>query len=98
VLTEAEFYGRTIGADSRVVKKLARRRNVVDPLQLKAGDIVVHATHGIGRFVELVQREVSSGGRNAVKTTREYLVLEYAPPSAGTPATSSSCPPTSSTC
>ncbi|WP_431801473.1 transcription-repair coupling factor [Microbacterium sp. bgisy203] len=86
VLTEAEFYGRTIGADGRVVKKLAsRRRNVVDPLQLKAGDIVVHSTHGIGKFVELVQREVSSGGRNAVKTTREYLVLEYAPSKRGHP-------------
>ncbi len=86
VLTEAEFYGRTIGADGRVVKKLAsRRRNVVEPLQLKAGDVVVHSTHGIGRFVELVQREVSSGGRNAVKTTREYLVLEYAPSKRGHP-------------
>lgn len=86
VLTEAEFYGRTIGADGRVVKKLAsRRKNVVDPLQLKTGDIVVHSTHGIGRFIELVQREVSSGGRNAVKTTREYLVLEYAPSKRGHP-------------
>ncbi|GAA2006542.1 transcription-repair coupling factor [Microbacterium ulmi] len=86
VLTEAEFYGRTIGSDSRVVKKLAsRRRNVVDPLQLKAGDYVVHATHGIGRFVELTQREVSSGGRNAVKSVREYLVLEYAPSKRGYP-------------
>lgn len=86
VLTEAEFYGRTIGADSRVVKKLAsRRKNVVDPIQLKQGDIVVHATHGIGRFVELVQREVSSGGRNPVKTQREYLVLEYAPSKRGHP-------------
>lgn len=73
-----EFYGRTIGGDSRVVKRLAsRRRNVVDPLQL-VGDFVVHSTHGIGRFVELVQREVSTGGRNAVKTQREYLVIEYA--------------------
>jgi len=86
VITENEFYGRTIGADGRVVKKLAsRRRNVVDPLQLHAGDFVVHATHGIGRFVELVQREVSSGGRKAVKTTREYLVLEYAPSKRGHP-------------
>ncbi|WP_438352468.1 transcription-repair coupling factor [Microbacterium sp. CJ88] len=86
VLTESEFYGRTIGGDNRVVKKLAsRRRNVVDPLQLKPGDFVVHATHGIGRFVELSQREVSSGGRNAVKTTREYLVLEYAPSKRGYP-------------
>jgi transcription-repair coupling factor (superfamily II helicase) len=86
VLTETEFYGRTIGSDSRVIKKLAsRRRNVVDPLQLKAGDFVVHSTHGIGRFVELTQREVSSGGRNAVKTIREYLVLEYAPSKRGYP-------------
>ncbi|GAA1958175.1 transcription-repair coupling factor [Microbacterium deminutum] len=86
VLTESEFYGRTIGGDQRVVKKLAsRRRNVVDPLQLKAGDFVVHATHGIGRFVELTQREVSSGGRNPVKSVREYLVLEYAPSKRGYP-------------
>lgn len=86
VLTEAEFYGRTIGGDSQVTKKLAsRRRNVVDPLQLKPGDFVVHVTHGIGRFVELTQREVSSGGRNAIKTKREYLVLEYAPSKRGHP-------------
>lgn len=86
VLTEAEFYGRTIGGDQRVVKKLAsRRKNVVDPLQLKSGDYVVHVTHGIGKFVELTQREVSSGGRNAVKSVREYLVLEYAPSKRGFP-------------
>ncbi len=86
VLTETEFYGRTISGDQRLVKKLAsRRRNVVDPLQLKAGDYVVHVTHGIGRFVELTQREVSSGGRNPVKSVREYLVLEYAPSKRGYP-------------
>ncbi|WP_336645954.1 transcription-repair coupling factor [Microbacterium sp. USHLN186] len=86
VLTDNEFYGRTIGGDQRTVKKLAsRRRNVVDPLQLKQGDFVVHSTHGIGRFVEMTKREVSSGGRNAVKTTREYLVLEYAPSKRGYP-------------
>lgn len=86
VLTESEFYGRTIGSDQRVLKKLAsRRRNVVDPLQLKAGDFVVHATHGIGKFIELTQREVSSGGRNPVKSVREYLVLEYAPSKRGYP-------------
>ncbi len=80
VLSEAEFYGRSVQQGARTVKKLAsRRKNVVDPLQLKPGDVVVHATHGIGKFVELVSREVSSGGRNAVKTQREYLVLEYAP-------------------
>ncbi|TCK63675.1 transcription-repair coupling factor [Curtobacterium sp. PhB136] len=86
VLSEAEFYGRTAQQGARTVKKLAsRRKNVVDPLQLKPGDVVVHATHGIGKFVELVSREVSSGGRNAVKTQREYLVLEYAPSKRGYP-------------
>ncbi|WP_298228897.1 transcription-repair coupling factor [Gryllotalpicola sp.] len=86
VLGEADFYGRQVGYDSPTAKKLgSRRRNVVDPLQLKPGDIVVHQTHGIGKFLELVQREVSSGGRNPVKTTREYLVLEYAPSKRGYP-------------
>src|SRR5690606_17687901 len=55
---------------------------------------VVHQTHGIGRFVELVQREVSTGGTTAkrlagaptdVKATREYLLLEYAPSKRGYP-------------
>ncbi|MEO7006920.1 MAG: transcription-repair coupling factor [Terrimesophilobacter sp.] len=86
VLSESEFYGRAVGYDARQVKKLAsRRKNVVDPLQLKAGDHVVHQTHGVGRFVELVQREVSTGGRNPVKTNREYLLLEYAPSKRGFP-------------
>ncbi|UTT62945.1 transcription-repair coupling factor [Microcella humidisoli] len=86
LLSETEFYGRAVGYDSRQPKKLAiRRTNVVDPLQLKAGDYVVHATHGIGRFLELVQREVSTGGRNAVKSQREFLLIEYAPSKRGYP-------------
>ncbi|WBU38021.1 transcription-repair coupling factor [Homoserinibacter sp. YIM 151385] len=89
LLSEAEFYGRAAGIDSRAPKKLAsRRKNVVDPLALKPGDFVVHQTHGIGKFVELVQREVASGQRSPrgplgssvtnTKVQREYLVLEYA--------------------
>ncbi len=96
VLSEAEFYGRAAGIDSRQVKRLAsRRKNVVDPLQLRAGDYVVHQTHGIGRFVELVQREVASGQRTARgplgttvtadKVLRDYLVIEYAPSKRGMP-------------
>ncbi|AMM20221.1 transcription-repair coupling factor [Frondihabitans sp. PAMC 28766] len=84
VLGETDFFGRAAGYESRQVKKLAsRRKNVVDPLQLKTGDIVVHSTHGIGRFLELTSREVSTGGRNPVKHSREYLVLEYAPSKRG---------------
>ncbi|MEN9751316.1 MAG: transcription-repair coupling factor [Actinomycetota bacterium] len=84
---EAEFYGRAATYNSGAPRKLASRRskNVVDPLQLEAGDIVVHEVHGIGKFLELVQREVSTGGRNPVKNMREYLVLEYAPSKRGYP-------------
>ncbi|MBH0110671.1 transcription-repair coupling factor [Salinibacterium sp. NG22] len=86
VLSEGEFFGRSVGYASRPARKLAaRRKNVVDPLQLSSGDHVVHQTHGIGKFIELVSREVSTGGRNAVKTQREFLVLEYAPNKRGYP-------------
>ena len=87
LMGEAEFYGRAVSHDSGAAKKLAARRskNVVDPLQLEAGDIVVHEVHGIGKFLELIQREVSTGGRNPIKNTREYLVLEFAPSKRGYP-------------
>ncbi|GAA3596836.1 transcription-repair coupling factor [Klugiella xanthotipulae] len=88
VLTEAEFFGRSATYQAGQVKKLASsRKNVVDPLQLAAGDFVVHETHGIGRFIELTQREITTGsGRNATKALREYLALEYAPSKRGYPA------------
>ncbi len=93
LVSEAEFFGRAVGVDARQPHKLAgRRRSVVDPLQLKAGDYVVHETHGVGRFVELTQRTVSTGGRNPVKTTREYLVIEYAASKRGHPGDRLSVP------
>ncbi|CAG7845047.1 Transcription-repair-coupling factor [Pseudoclavibacter triregionum] len=87
VLTEGDFYGRAAGVDARQPRKLARRRGgtVVDPLQLKPGDLVVHDTHGIGRFRELAQRQVITNARTRQKTTREYLVIEYAPSKRGQP-------------
>src|SRR5205814_5832386 len=56
----------------------SRRRHTVDPLQLKTGDIVVHEQHGVGRYVDMVQRTVQGA-------TREYLVVEYAPSKRGQP-------------
>ncbi|HEX5862436.1 MAG TPA: transcription-repair coupling factor, partial [Nocardioides sp.] len=56
----------------------ARRKRQIDPLELSAGDYVVHEQHGVGRFVEMKQREV--GG-----ATREYLVLEYGASKRGGP-------------
>jgi len=78
LLTEADVTGRA-GASTRDMRRLpSRRRNVVDPLQLKAGDFVVHEQHGVGRYVEMVQRTVQGA-------TREYLVIEYAPSKRGQP-------------
>ncbi|ORA13508.1 transcription-repair coupling factor [Mycobacterium arosiense ATCC BAA-1401 = DSM 45069] len=70
VITESDLTGSRVAAVEG--KRLAaKRRNTVDPLALTAGDLVVHDQHGIGRFVEMVERTV--GGAR-----REYLVLEYA--------------------
>lgn len=88
VMTEAEFFGRTVSYTAAQAPKLAsKRKNIVDPLKLVAGDYVVHEVHGIGRFIELTQRIIPSGtGRSATKIPREYLVLEYASSKRGMPA------------
>ncbi|KID31979.1 transcription-repair coupling factor Mfd [Prauserella sp. Am3] len=82
VLSESDITGRgaTVARSGRDLntKMPSRRRNAVDPLALKAGDYVVHDQHGIGKFVEMVQRTI--GG-----ATREYLVLEYAASKRGHP-------------
>src|SRR6201997_5693549 len=68
VITETDLTGnRATAVDGK--RLAAKRRNTVDPLALTAGDLVVHDQHGIGRFVEMVERTV--GGAR-----REYLVLE----------------------
>ena len=57
----------------------SRRKKAIDPLELKPGDYVVHEQHGVGRYIELVQRTVG-------KISREYLVIEYASSKRGQPA------------
>jgi transcription-repair coupling factor (superfamily II helicase) len=70
IITETDLTGHRVTAVEG--KKLAaKRRNVVDPLALTKGDLVVHDQHGIGRFLEITERVV--GGAR-----REYVVLEYA--------------------
>ena len=67
------------GASTRDMGKMpSRRRNTIDPLELRPGDYVVHEQHGIGRYVELVQRTVNGADR-------EYIVIEYAPSRRGQP-------------
>ncbi len=79
LLTEADLTGNraVAAADPRALG--SKRRNAVDLVTLQPGDYVVHAQHGIGRFIEMRERTVS-GAR------REYLVLEYASSKRGQPA------------
>ncbi len=77
LLTGEDISGQR--ASTRDMRKMpARRKRQIDPLELSAGDYVVHEQHGVGRFVEMRQREV--GG-----ATREYLVLEYGASKRGGP-------------
>ncbi|PYI65833.1 transcription-repair coupling factor [Arthrobacter livingstonensis] len=86
LLTEADLLGRASAVSTRDMRKLpSKRRNAVDPLQLHAGDYVVHEQHGVGRFVELIQRKVAGAGAGGAVGLREYLVLEYAPSKRGAP-------------
>ena len=78
VITGADVSG-TRGASTRDMGKMpSRRRNTIDPLELRAGDFIVHEQHGIGRYVEMVQRTVNGADR-------EYLVIEYAASKRGQP-------------
>jgi transcription-repair coupling factor (superfamily II helicase) len=56
----------------------SKRKQAIDPLELKSGDFVVHEQHGIGRYIELLERTVAG-------VTREYLIIEYAPAKRGQP-------------
>lgn len=77
LLTSADLSGRK-EVDRSARKLPARRRTQIDPLELTEGDAVVHTVHGVGRYVELVQREIQG-------STREYLVIEFAPSKRGQP-------------
>ena len=80
VVTETDLTGQPgSGTSTKDMRRMpSRRRNQVDPLQLRPGDFVVHEQHGVGRFVEMMQRTVAGA-------TREYLVIEYAPSKRGQP-------------
>ncbi len=72
VVSESDLtVGGAQGTSTRDMRRMpSKRRGQVDPLELRLGDHVVHEQHGVGKFIEMVQRTV--GG-----ATREYLLLEY---------------------
>jgi len=77
LLTSAEVAGSqpVDKADRRLP---TRRKKEIDPLTLSKGDLVVHDSHGVGRYQEMATRVVSG-------IEREYLVIEYAPSKRGQP-------------
>jgi transcription-repair coupling factor (superfamily II helicase) len=77
-VTESEITGSN-DVRATATRMPSRRKRTIDPLELKSGDYVVHEQHGVGRYIELVQRNV--GG-----ASREYLVIEYAASKRGQPA------------
>ncbi|MFD3511790.1 transcription-repair coupling factor [Streptomyces sp. NPDC058657] len=77
VLTETDLTGQRTAA-KELGRMPARRRKSIDPLTLQAGDFIVHEQHGVGRYIEMVQRTVQGA-------TREYLLVEYAPAKRGQP-------------
>ncbi|MGN6720997.1 MAG: transcription-repair coupling factor, partial [Marmoricola sp.] len=77
ILTGEDISGQA--ASTRDMRSMpTRRKKQIDPLELKPGDYVVHEQHGVGRFVEMKQREVAGA-------VREYLVLEYGASKKGFP-------------
>ncbi|MFJ5709531.1 transcription-repair coupling factor [Streptomyces sp. NPDC093105] len=77
VLTETDLSGqKAAGRDGQ--RMPAKRRKTIDPLTLEVGDYIVHEQHGVGRYLEMVQRTVQGA-------TREYLLVEYAPAKRGQP-------------
>ncbi|WP_053544470.1 transcription-repair coupling factor [Corynebacterium deserti] len=82
VITETDLTGNRVGDIAGAKRRPAKRRHKVDPLALEPGDLVVHETHGIGRFVKMTERTISAGDETS---RREYIVLEYAPSKRGQP-------------
>ncbi|MCM2419766.1 transcription-repair coupling factor [Streptomyces sp. RKAG293] len=77
VLTESDLTGQK-SSTKDMGRMPSRRRKTIDPLTLQPGDYIVHEQHGVGRYVEMVQRTVQGA-------TREYLLVEYAPAKKGQP-------------
>jgi transcription-repair coupling factor (superfamily II helicase) len=69
LVAESDLTGRRSGAARRRVQ--SRRKLATGPLELSPGDLIVHEIHGIGRYLEMVEREL-------LGVHREYLVIEYA--------------------
>ena len=78
IITDKDVTGQR-SSDKDLARMPSRRKKSIDPLQLKVGDFVVHEQHGVGRYLELINRSIAG-------VSREYLVIEYASSKRGQPA------------
>ena len=78
IITDKDVSGQR-SSDKDLARMPSRRKKSIDPLQLKVGDFVVHEQHGVGRYLELINRSIAG-------VSREYLVIEYASSKRGQPA------------
>ena len=78
LITEKDISGQR-SVDKDLARMPSRRKKAIDPLSLTAGDYVVHEQHGVGRYLELINRNING-------VSREYLVFEYASSKRGQPA------------
>jgi transcription-repair coupling factor (superfamily II helicase) len=72
IVTEAELYAGTVRVSKRAEARPTSVEGMVRDLsELRIGDPVVHAQHGIGRYLGLANLDLGEG-------TTEFLHLEYA--------------------
>jgi len=90
VVTDNEIFGRRRPITRRVTCKHVMETSTtfadLDLSELEVGDLVVHATYGIGKFVGLETVCRSSKPQDNTPTGEtEYIVIEYAPRRPGDP-------------
>ncbi len=72
IVTEAELYAGTVRSAKRAEARATSVEGMLRDLsELRIGDPVVHAQHGIGRYLGLANLDLGEG-------TTEFLHLEYA--------------------
>ncbi|MDR3116274.1 MAG: DEAD/DEAH box helicase, partial [Bifidobacteriaceae bacterium] len=63
-------------------KAIRQKKNIINPMQLTKGDILVHERYGIGKYLGLTKRYLEVNdfeNNNFEKPYQEYIEIAYAP-------------------
>ena len=92
VLTGDDLTGQR--ASTRDMRSMpTRRKKQIDPLELKPGDFVVHEQHGVGRFVEMKQREVQGSAATSASARPKWRCARRSSPCIAASRWRCWCPP-----